>query len=364
MPQEPRTKRHLDVLQSMINGILIETGRALRPIDKDGSRTLAPTNARLQSTLPSAVENFHQALDELESDIVRAKAVLGRDLAQIRAQRVAAEHSPVEVPEKPPKAEPETIPENLQAPVAVMTASQPAPEPIIKEEFVKPKSPEPTPAAPSPKVQAKEAIPTDIKISQIPSPPTSSVTDNSKPILPPGLGIDTSADSQAPAPSTGGIPDSSIDSLFDDLVEGTTNGDTDINFGDMDFSMPDPNTSTQNGTQSQAQAQEFDLSTFGENMNDVNLDFDMDTAATDNASGDKQPQKQSDKSNDLDDLFGMDTNTGAGDSMDLDMSMDIGGGGGGDDFDDLFFGMEDENMGGDNGSGELGHGDLDSFFGL
>lgn len=51
---------------------LIETGRALRSSDKEGSRTLANANTRLRSTIPSAIENFHQALDELECDIVRA----------------------------------------------------------------------------------------------------------------------------------------------------------------------------------------------------------------------------------------------------------------------------------------------------
>lgn len=49
---------------------LIETGRALRASDKEGGRTLANSNTRLRSTIPLAAENFHQALDDLESDIV------------------------------------------------------------------------------------------------------------------------------------------------------------------------------------------------------------------------------------------------------------------------------------------------------
>jgi hypothetical protein len=52
-------------------GKLIETGKALRAADKDGGRTIAASSTRLRSTIPSAIENFHQALDELECDIVR-----------------------------------------------------------------------------------------------------------------------------------------------------------------------------------------------------------------------------------------------------------------------------------------------------
>lgn len=50
---------------------LIEVGRALRASDKEGGRTLAEANPRLRSFFPGAIDNFHQALDDLECDIVR-----------------------------------------------------------------------------------------------------------------------------------------------------------------------------------------------------------------------------------------------------------------------------------------------------
>jgi len=88
MSHPQRQKHPLDVLQGMINAIvstrhsevasrqltkeqLIETGKALRVSDKDGGRTMASSNARLRLTIPNCVDVFHQALDELESDIVR-----------------------------------------------------------------------------------------------------------------------------------------------------------------------------------------------------------------------------------------------------------------------------------------------------
>lgn len=50
---------------------LIETGKALRPSNKEGGRTLTTVNTRLRTIIPSAVENFHMALDDLECEIVR-----------------------------------------------------------------------------------------------------------------------------------------------------------------------------------------------------------------------------------------------------------------------------------------------------
>lgn len=38
--------------------------------NKKGPRTLGYTNVRLQAVLPTAIDKFHLALDELEYDIV------------------------------------------------------------------------------------------------------------------------------------------------------------------------------------------------------------------------------------------------------------------------------------------------------
>lgn len=101
MAQGGRPKPALDVLQSMINAVvsanppnrgihaaetilisskLIETGKALRPSNKDGGRTLATVNTRLRTIIPSAAENFHMALDDLECDIVRMPSYIDGQL--------------------------------------------------------------------------------------------------------------------------------------------------------------------------------------------------------------------------------------------------------------------------------------------
>jgi hypothetical protein len=48
----------------------METGKALRAANKKGSKTISHDNDRLQLFMPSAINSFHLALDELESDIV------------------------------------------------------------------------------------------------------------------------------------------------------------------------------------------------------------------------------------------------------------------------------------------------------
>ncbi|OBT66737.1 hypothetical protein VE03_04089 [Pseudogymnoascus sp. 23342-1-I1] len=85
-PAKVQTKQqqHLDTLQTLINNILIETGKALRSANLKGAKTISHDNDRLQLYMPKAITNFHGALDELESDIVRAKAVIARDLRKLR----------------------------------------------------------------------------------------------------------------------------------------------------------------------------------------------------------------------------------------------------------------------------------------
>ncbi|KFX99165.1 hypothetical protein V490_01916 [Pseudogymnoascus sp. VKM F-3557] len=81
---QTKQQQHLDTLQNLINTILIETGKALRSANSRGAKSISHDNDRLQMYMPKAISTFHGALDELESDIVRAKAVIARDLRALR----------------------------------------------------------------------------------------------------------------------------------------------------------------------------------------------------------------------------------------------------------------------------------------
>lgn len=55
----------------------IEIGNSLRISDKVQPKTLVTNaNARLRAAIPRAIETFHQALDDIETDIVRAPVPL------------------------------------------------------------------------------------------------------------------------------------------------------------------------------------------------------------------------------------------------------------------------------------------------
>jgi hypothetical protein len=255
-----------------------------------------------------------------------------RDLEELREKRFALEN-PVPIVE-----EVEPIPEPEMNGKSIMTDDA---EPItIKEEDAQ-ASPEKQMSGEMSQAQltqdlAKEDIlkaTEDSKEQQGLTPPPSN-NNNSKPI---GLGIDTEGIANSPAPGTAELQNSSIDSLFD-IPDNENNGDSELNFENMDFSLHD---STQDP--SQTQAHEFDLSTFGTNTQDFNMnDMQTDPNTVSNTNN---------ASKEVDDLYDMDN---AGDSMELD--LDLGMAGAEDSlFDDMFM----------SGGGEMVHGEFDNaFFGL
>ncbi|PWY77363.1 hypothetical protein BO70DRAFT_363302 [Aspergillus heteromorphus CBS 117.55] len=97
----------LDVLTSMVNQTLIETGRFFKSGGSMQSR------AQLKRSLPAAHEQFQSALDELSEQIFIAKAFLERDYEAVRAKKAALQ--PVEdvvMSEPEAKVEPEATPQH------------------------------------------------------------------------------------------------------------------------------------------------------------------------------------------------------------------------------------------------------------
>ncbi|KAG4429249.1 hypothetical protein IFR05_015266 [Cadophora sp. M221] len=341
MAQGGRPKPPLDVLQSMINAILIETGKALRPSNKEGGRTLTTVNTRLRTIIPSAVENFHMALDDLECEIIRAKSVLLRDLDELKAKRIALEN-PVPILEEVIEERPAEM--NTSNGNSILGDDlYTSPQTTIKEER-RTRSPEKQMPneqnlpVPEPATGIAIQVSEDVKVPpQGPTPPSSSNDANleSKPI---GLGIKT----EVAAALEEDLQNSPIDSLFE--MADNENGDSALNFDDMDFSLD----TTQNQDTSQTQNNEFDLSNFGNlnpNPNQTNTNTNTDEQ---NKLGD--------------DLFAMAQEMGGGDSMDLDIDLSMAGA---EDsiFNDMFYeGGDDEGM---SGGGEIQHGEFDNaFFGL
>ncbi|KAG6040448.1 hypothetical protein E4U41_000488 [Claviceps citrina] len=84
----PKLKDPLDALQSLVNDVLVQTGKALRASRRDSHGNVPPTH--MQAKLPDTISAFHSALDSLEHDIIRAKSVILRDINLLKTQKDAA----------------------------------------------------------------------------------------------------------------------------------------------------------------------------------------------------------------------------------------------------------------------------------
>ncbi|KAK7987503.1 hypothetical protein PG989_007818 [Apiospora arundinis] len=119
--QQP--KDPLDVLQHTFNEYLVNTGKALRASHKNGPRSVASTAGAINSKMADTMKTYHYALDDLESEITRAKAVLLRDLEKLQAARMPVkEPTPPPPPPQPqqPVAPPAPMMEDVKQPAAVM----------------------------------------------------------------------------------------------------------------------------------------------------------------------------------------------------------------------------------------------------
>ncbi|KAK0507979.1 hypothetical protein JMJ35_009868 [Cladonia borealis] len=81
-PQHP-----LEVLPAMLNLVLLETSKILRDPNCHNLRQAGFTRGRITKMVDSANQRFHEALDEIEVEILQAKAVMERDLRNIRKKR-------------------------------------------------------------------------------------------------------------------------------------------------------------------------------------------------------------------------------------------------------------------------------------
>ncbi|GJC95535.1 hypothetical protein ColKHC_04361 [Colletotrichum higginsianum] len=101
---KPANTDSAEALHGLLNDVLIQTGKALKSQNREG-RSQAQAQISLQSKLPEIIETFHWKLDDLESEIMRAKAALQRDLDRFRQQRQPVEQPvPIEAQTKSPIA--------------------------------------------------------------------------------------------------------------------------------------------------------------------------------------------------------------------------------------------------------------------
>ncbi|KAI9743849.1 MAG: hypothetical protein M1818_002583 [Claussenomyces sp. TS43310] len=382
MSQPSRSKQQqqpLDVLQSMINGVLIETGKALRSANKKGYETIGHTNIRLQAFIPSAIDNFHMALDELEYDIVRAKAALTRDLRQLKEQQYALDNSgienlgdttPAEFPTTEHASSTRTIetegPAKLDDSIVVKQAvPQAAPSPAEISPAINRKSP--------PEVAVHESLAQSVHDSKstdalFAENATDLNLETSQPETSAGLGIrlmETQPEkltAATEAPTTADLQNMDIDAFFD---TGSTQN-ADLIFDDLEFTTDDKGHQNLDFGNTTA---DLDLSSFGDQVNSNNDDITAMLQGLDNygsTSGNDLnmmdlsntgTNDQNIANNLIQDDFGMS-------GGDLDMALGVGNNQS--TFDDLLDGMDFPD-GTDDGTGGniMEHGEFDeAFFGV
>ncbi|KAG5939021.1 hypothetical protein E4U53_007904 [Claviceps sorghi] len=367
-----KAKDPLDALQSLVNDVLIQTGKALRASRRDSHGNLPPTH--MQAKLPDTISAFHSALDSLEHDIIRAKSVILRDINKIKKQKTPtvedwqslSQPQPVEAQSKP------AMVIDIDSPPQSTTQTMPKEEPR-ENSFVAAKT-----AAPFPDMGMPAPAGTSISIKEEhPSSQLQSTTDASSSSKP-------KAEVKA---STLAAPVPMMDVKLESNTPGLPGGrgvldltKSDLNFTDMEFTLaPGSVNPNQSGGTGAAAANPngpaFDLGSFGTSngaavATSLNNGISSSTggkaaakpsgmrpmpapAPVENRRNAEVQKKEEGTSATFTDVF---TGDGQADGMDFDFS--IGDGMGGDTFDDL---MNDR----DNTFDSMEHGDFDAnFFGL
>ncbi|KAJ4414607.1 hypothetical protein N0V85_003075 [Neurospora sp. IMI 360204] len=123
-PAPTRPNLNLDELDRLYNNVLVETGKIFKVLAKEGGSSVVELPAANTSRIQYNIEEFNATLDEVEFEIVQAKAAILRDLNKVREKR---NPPPVPVPAPKPASLPApTAPMAPKAPMAPMTVGIPA----------------------------------------------------------------------------------------------------------------------------------------------------------------------------------------------------------------------------------------------
>ncbi|KAL8717777.1 MAG: hypothetical protein Q9225_005009 [Loekoesia sp. 1 TL-2023] len=80
-------------LEPILGHVLKETGKFFRALESRDSRRIGNVKAAIAQAIPAANQRFHEILDDIETEIIKAKSVFERDLSSIRAKRAARERA-------------------------------------------------------------------------------------------------------------------------------------------------------------------------------------------------------------------------------------------------------------------------------
>ncbi|KAH6654338.1 hypothetical protein BKA67DRAFT_658642 [Truncatella angustata] len=380
-------KDPLDVLQAMFNEVLVQTGKAIKASHKDGARSGVSAGAALRTKLPETMKTYHYALDDLESEITRAKAVLLRDLGKLQVARapvsvpspVAPPAPMVPEPRQPaammmetPSAASHTVNTNVNF-KAIKEESKRAPFPDMGMDVVDLSShtnaPSASPQPPNGNIKPSQEPHAITPVKQSPKPATAI---KSSPAPPQPAAVGSTAQKVASPPQQLPITQTAQDSSLNDMLSlspagGAATADMtggELNFTNMEFTLAPPSDG-QSQNAPPAPMQDFDLSAFTTQDGEddlLNLDnLDGGGPSTDPAPADATVGAESKTTDNtapatnIDPMYDL-SNIGNGniDAMDLDLNLEVDGENNDSTFNDLFYEDADTDMGQFN----------DAYFGL
>ncbi|KAL8727236.1 MAG: hypothetical protein Q9166_006200 [cf. Caloplaca sp. 2 TL-2023] len=86
-------KHPVDLLEPTLALVLKETGKFFLASHSSDSRQVGLAKIAISQAIPAANLRFHDALDDIETEIIRAKSVFERDLSSIRTKRAERERA-------------------------------------------------------------------------------------------------------------------------------------------------------------------------------------------------------------------------------------------------------------------------------
>ncbi|KAG5968613.1 hypothetical protein E4U57_005142 [Claviceps arundinis] len=234
-------KDPLDALQSHMNDVLVQTGKALRASRRDSHGNLPATH--MQTKLPDTESAFYSTLDSLDNEILRAMSVIKRDMKKLKEKKtVAAETSP-----SLPQPEPVEAHSKPAMVIDIDSSPQATTEMMPKEEPADNSYVAPKPAAPFPDMGMSVPAGTSIAIKKN-HPPSQSLYMTEAP----GSNQPTAEVKQvahaAPVPLMDATLDNSTSGLMEghDVVDLTSSNDPNMN--DPNMNSSNMNGSNMNGS--------------------------------------------------------------------------------------------------------------------
>ncbi|KAF1986448.1 hypothetical protein K402DRAFT_454424 [Aulographum hederae CBS 113979] len=338
----------LDRLQSMLNLVLVTSARVLQDPTKRNPQTGGQTRTLLRQSVPLAEFRFQAALDEIETEIEKAKRVMRRDLALLQNARANREKAEAAERERkaakllevnaPQSTEPATNGHTVEQESStgnedVDMEDAPLEKPVAEDTTTDQRVPAPDPDASSHESAAAPDRPPPIQTSHDANQPGS--TQEMAQASP-----TNSLFGKTPTTAGGGKQLDDLDTLFDDLQNDKSPGEQNMNLDSMeglDFSQMDTHMDANMDSQSGSLLPGLEnYASIGDGDNMAYMSNFGDKPADTNTA-----KNNTDNTNTQDTSDAMDLGTGDGNNASTEYEPDST-------FDDLFnFGNE----GGDNADG-------------